>query len=77
MQRFAPVRPFAIMLVLAGLAAMTGCASPDRLTGSSGQTDDAQWQCHAFAPITWAQKDTPETRRQVEEHNAVWIALCS
>jgi hypothetical protein len=32
--------------------------------------------CLSFEPITWSQKDTDETVRQVKAHNAVWKALC-
>lgn len=34
--------------------------------------------CSAFQPITFsAASDTPETVRQVREHNAAWRSLCS
>lgn len=33
--------------------------------------------CSAFRPITYdARGDTVETRQQVREHNAAWVALC-
>lgn len=33
--------------------------------------------CTAFRPITYdAISDTPETRQQVREHNAAFVALC-
>jgi hypothetical protein len=32
--------------------------------------------CDAARPITYSRTDTPETRQQVEQHNAVWTELC-
>ena len=57
--------PLAVLLCMT----LTACAG----TGGTG-TDAA---CLAFAPITFsASNDTPETIRQVREHNAAWDALC-
>lgn len=44
------------------------------LTGCYKTVDTA---CTAFKPITYdAISDTSETRTQVREHNAAWVALC-
>jgi hypothetical protein len=32
--------------------------------------------CKAYVPIRYSRKDTPETVRQVREHNAAFDALC-
>lgn len=33
--------------------------------------------CTNYTPVSYsASKDTPETVRQVQENNAVWVALC-
>ena len=32
--------------------------------------------CKAFAPIRYSRKDTPESVRQIREHNAAFDALC-
>jgi len=43
--------------------------------GGCWQTVDTA--CTAFRPITYdAIADSPETRQQVREHNAAWVALC-
>lgn len=42
-------------------------------TASSGSPESA---CHAFEPITWSDKDTRPTVRQVVAHNAVGKAVC-
>lgn len=32
--------------------------------------------CEIAKPISWSTKDTPETVREIKEHNAVWHKLC-
>lgn len=32
--------------------------------------------CEVFTPIRHSRKDTPESTRQIREHNAAWDALC-
>lgn len=33
--------------------------------------------CTSFTPITWSTKDTPQTIKQVKQHNAGWKAVCN
>jgi hypothetical protein len=53
------------------LLILTGCAT----TTASVGTDAIA--CSAFEPIRWSKKDTEETIRQVQEHNAAWAAICA
>lgn len=56
---------------LVGLSLIVaGCS---QTTASSGVT---RLTCTSFPPITWSDKDTPETVRQVKQHNAGWKAVC-
>lgn len=57
------------LLGVASLTTLTACGT----TAATG-TDTA---CLAFQPITYsASQDTPETVRQVREHNAAYDAVC-
>ena len=58
-------------LPLTLLPILPGCAT----TTASVGTDAVA--CSAFEPIRWSNKDTEETIRQVKEHNAAWVAICS
>jgi hypothetical protein len=57
-------------LLLTPLLILPGCVTT---TGSAGNDAVA---CSAFEPIRWSAKDTDETIRQVQGHNAAWSALC-
>ncbi len=43
-------------------------------TGEAVEAD--AWVCEAFRPIGFTDQDSPATRTQIAEHNAVWRALC-
>jgi len=52
------------------------CASLLLLAACQPQTIDTS--CTAFRPISFSAKwDTPETVREVREHNASFAAICS
>lgn len=64
-----------LRLTLLGLMPMilTGCLSMQ--TRSTGIVVDTT--CEAMRPITYsASRDTPETVREVRQHNAAYQALC-
>jgi hypothetical protein len=58
-------------LLLTLLPILPGCAT----TTASVGTDAVA--CSAFEPIRWSKRDTEETIRQVKEHNAAWMSMCS
>lgn len=45
-------------------------------TDSGGGTDAVRVACQSFRPIYWSKKDTAETVKQVQEHDAAGRALC-
>lgn len=50
---------------------LVGCGAQPVVDGSG------RVACQAFRPITYsASQDTPETVRQVREHNAAYRAVC-
>jgi hypothetical protein len=55
--------------MLALLLTLAACTT----TGSS-ETRSAL--CDQFRPVLWSSQDTPDTVRQVKEHNAVGKAVC-
>lgn len=57
-----------LSLVILGTGAEIGCAA--------SQAPAIDTSCQVFEPIRWSRRDTPETVRQVKEHNASWQALC-
>ena len=59
----------ATALLLALLPILASCT----MTASS-ETKSAL--CDQFRPVLWSSQDTPDTVRQVKEHNAVGVALC-
>jgi len=61
-----------LAFVLAGMLIMVGCTMT---TGTSGP-DPELVACRSFEPVTWSATDTPETIRQIKEHNAAWAAVC-
>ncbi len=54
--------------MLSAALTMTSCG-----TTVSGVTDAS---CTVFRPIGWSVRDTPQTIREVKEHNAAWEAIC-
>jgi hypothetical protein len=50
---------------------LTGCFQQ---TTGSGVRSVA---CETFGPISWSEKDTRPTIRQIVGHNAVGVKLCS
>jgi len=40
------------------------------------QTGVIDTSCTAFVQIKFSSRDTPETVREIREHNAAWAALC-
>ncbi|GAB4225298.1 MAG: hypothetical protein Kow0032_00800 [Methyloligellaceae bacterium] len=60
-----------LMLAAASPMMLSGCAAI-RATGTGGSIT-----CLAFSPITYAAaNDSPETVKQIRQHNAAWDALC-
>lgn len=56
---------------------MTRCAALAAILLLAGCYQTVDTACTAFRPITYdAISDTPETRQQVREHNAAFVALC-
>ncbi len=40
------------------------------------EVDPNKVACEAMRPITYSSRDTPETRLEVQGHNAAWCAIC-
>lgn len=51
------------------IVAQMTCTSPEV------QVDAARF-CQAARAITYSSRDTPETRRQIRQHNARGVAVC-
>lgn len=62
-------------LVLSLMLVLAGCATIP-FFGTEPRVDVNAVACGAFSPITYSRNDTAETRRQIEQHNASWMALC-
>ncbi len=56
-------------LVALAMASLTGCQTTTR-------TGEIKAGCLVFDPITYSRNDTPETAKQVRQHNAAWESLC-
>jgi hypothetical protein len=46
------------------------------LTTASSGISVAHDFCDLAKPIGWSERDTPETKLEVKQHNAAWIANC-
>lgn len=66
-------RQFLLAVMLGGLSALTVACQ----TLGTREKTDPLWYCQAFRPITWVASDSAETLNQINEHNAVWDALCN
>lgn len=69
--RFERRTTHALMLAF-GMLAITGCKTTDTVAIEPG----ADTFCRIARPITWSTRDTPETAREVKEHNAAYKRLC-
>jgi len=60
-----------VMLAIA--SSLVACV----MTQSPPPAIEAARFCVLAEPITWSQKDTPDTISQVKIHNAKWRSVCS
>lgn len=58
-------------VMLAVALMLTSCQT----TNSSGPSPELV-ACRSFEPVTWSEDDSPQTIREIKEHNAVWVAVC-
>lgn len=45
-------------------------------TTTSSGPDPSLVACRSFEPVTWSEDDSPQTIREIKEHNAAWKAVC-
>jgi outer membrane biogenesis lipoprotein LolB len=57
------------LVLPAALLMLTGCQT----TTPSGAIDTS---CLAFEPVTYSRRDTPQTVREIRQHNAAFAAIC-
>lgn len=55
------------------LIAATACQT----TATRTSAIDTRAACEAFPAISYSRQDTPETRRQIVQHNAANAAVCA
>ena len=63
-----------LLWLLPILSVLSGC-----VTGSTGadRVKTISDYCRIAKPITYdTTKDTPDTVKQIEEHNSKWVAVC-
>ena len=60
-----------ILLVLLGLAILSGCAKEQ-----AGPALGVAPYCDVARPIYWSAKDTRTTKEQADRENAKWKRLC-
>lgn len=61
-----------LLMLLLLATVIAGCKTTD----SAGATDAVRVACQSFQAIYWSKNDTPETVKQVKEHNAAGKAIC-
>jgi hypothetical protein len=61
------------LLILILPVILSGCQT----TTGFAEKNNALLFCQGARPIYWSVKDTPETIKQVKEHNAVWRYSCA
>ncbi len=57
------------LLLIPPTLILQGCSKTTAFVG----TDIS---CAVFRPISWSEKDTVETVREVKSFNAAWVAVC-
>ena len=62
-------RAFVLGMLCVGFS-MSGCAS---LRSINAKTDVS---CELFKPITWSDKDSKKSLKQIFAHNKVWETIC-
>ena len=59
-----------VLVILCVGCSMNGCSS---LRDTNAKTDVS---CSVFKPITWSDKDSKKSLKQIFAHNKVWETIC-
>lgn len=62
-------------MTLAAVLTVTGACATNTAVPETPKGPPAM--CSRVGPITWSEKDTPETKRQIWRWNSVYECLCN